>query len=46
MEAWVDALGPAGLTGGLDIEGSRDLAESILDGFAHAAERTSAAAAA
>ncbi len=46
VEAWVDALGPAGVTGGLEIEGSRDLAESILDGFAHAAERTSAAAAA
>ena len=46
VEAWVDAFGPDGITSGLAIEGSHALAETVLDGFVAAAERTSSAAAA
>ena len=39
VEAWVDALGPDGASGGLAIEGSQQVADAVLDGFASAAER-------
>ena len=45
VAAWVRALGPEGSTDGLDISGQRALAEAVLDGFARAGTRRSAAAA-
>jgi DNA-binding HxlR family transcriptional regulator len=36
-ESWVQALGPDGSTGVLDIEGQRPLAEALLNGFTSAA---------
>jgi DNA-binding HxlR family transcriptional regulator len=37
MGAWVEALGPDGSIGVLEIEGQRPLAEALLDGFTSAA---------
>jgi hypothetical protein len=41
---WVAALGPEGVTDGLDFAGSRGLADTVLDGFIGAALRSAAAA--
>jgi DNA-binding HxlR family transcriptional regulator len=37
VDAWVDALGPDGALGGLEITGQRGLAETLLSGFTTAA---------
>ena len=37
VDAWIDALGPDGAVGGLDISGKRGLAETLLEGFTAAA---------
>jgi DNA-binding HxlR family transcriptional regulator len=44
VSAWVRALGPEGATDELDISGAAALAEGLLSGFTHAAQRTAAAA--
>jgi hypothetical protein len=45
VSAWVSALGPDGGTGELTFTGRRPLAEAVLEGFANAGVRRSAAAA-
>ncbi len=44
VSAWVHALGPDGATDELQITGAGGLAENLLRGFTHAAQRTAAAA--
>ena len=45
VSAWVSALGPDGGTGELTFSGRRPLADAVLEGFANAGGRRSAAAA-
>ena len=45
VSAWVQALGPGGSAGDLQISGRRPLAEAVLDGFAQSGARRAAAAA-
>jgi hypothetical protein len=45
VSAWVNALGPDGGTADLTFTGRRPLADAMLDGFANAGVRRSAAAA-
>jgi len=45
VSSWVSALGPDGGAGDLQFSGRRPLADAVLDGFARAGVRRSAAAA-